>query len=108
MPEFKQVYDLYAPQGVVFVMLVGQTSPGTPASPQDAAAYKAQYGYQDGWIVVSDPNWAKTDAIINDPAPGIPSISILDQDLALRYVTTSTIDGGYQSKLIQILNQASP
>ena len=89
------MYDLYAPEGVAFIMLVGQNLDGSPSGPQDALEYKNKYGYQDGWIVVADPAFTKSEAVFNDPAPGIPSISLMDQDLVLRYVTTSTIDGGY-------------
>ncbi len=106
-PSFKALYDQYAPKGAKFILLVGQNTDGTPSGPADAASYKAKLGYQDGWIVLADPDFIKTHSIMTPTSNGIPRIQILDRDLVMRYSTTSTDFGGAdQTALIQIMTQA--
>ncbi len=88
----------------MFILLVGQDGSGAPATPQEAASYKVSHGYQDGFIIAADPNWGKMEKIIKSTSNGIPSHAILDQDLVLRFSSSSS-DFVYsaETKLIQIL-----
>ena len=103
-PEFKRLYDDYAPRGVKFVLLVGQTSPGVPATAAEAQQYKVSKGYQDGWIALSDPNFEKTEEVILATSSAIPQHIVMDQELVLRFASSSG-DFVYspETKLLQIL-----
>jgi len=89
-PEFQRMYDTYAPLGVKFILLVGETNTGGPATSLDAKSYELKHGYQEGWISLADPSWSLTEQIIETTSNGIPSHLILDQDLVLRQSSTNT------------------
>ncbi|MFT5429999.1 MAG: hypothetical protein ACI9OJ_000672 [Myxococcota bacterium] len=102
--EFQRLYDTYAPRGVKFVLIVGQDAQGYPATQQEAAYYKQAYGYQDGWISISDPNFQGIDTLITSTYNAIPEHIILDKDLVLRKQSGSTdFVFSQESALLQIL-----
>ncbi len=105
-PVFQQLYDNYAPLGVKFILLVGQNNSGMPATAADAKSYKIKHGYQDGWIMLADPNWSLTDQIIRSTSDGIPSHIILDKDLVIRQSSTHTSSSwAEETALLQILKR---
>ncbi len=70
-----------------FILLVGADKQNQPATPAYAGQYAAEKGYQDGWIVVSDPGFAQMDHRILDNYGAIPFHAIMDNDLVLRVVS---------------------
>jgi len=72
---------------VKFILLVGADKQNQPATPAYAGQYAAEKGYQDGWIVVSDPGFAQMDHRILDNYGAIPFHAIMDNDLVLRVVS---------------------
>lgn len=102
---FQQLYDTYAPKGVIFGIIPGQDQNGQPITAATAKQYlQIHDGYQDGWHILVDPNWQKIEALIPGTSNGIPAHIILDQDLVLRH---NSVDTDFihvpQTKLIQIL-----
>ncbi|MBT9558486.1 MAG: redoxin domain-containing protein [Myxococcales bacterium] len=89
-PDFQKMYDAYAPLGVKFILLVGETNTGGGTTSLDAKSYELKHGYQEGWISLADPHWGLTEQIIETTSDGIPSHLILDQDLVLRQSSTNT------------------
>jgi hypothetical protein len=87
------------------VLVIGQDMNGQPATSLTIPEYLGSHdGYQQGWNVLADPNWGKIDSIITPTSNGIPSHAVLDQDLVLRFSSSSS-DFLYsaETKLIQIL-----
>ena len=89
-PSFQGLYDIYAPKGVKFVLLVGQDTLHAPATAAFAQQYKQYMGYQAGWIAVADPNWVNTEKVMIPTSNGIPAHLLLDKNLVLRHSSTST------------------
>ena len=54
-----------------------------------AKQYKSGHGYQDGWYVVADGDWAKLDGVVTNTYGAIPSHIILDEDMVLRHASAS-------------------
>jgi len=72
---------------VKFVLVVGADKQGQPPTPAYAGQYATEKGYQDGWVVVSDPGFAKMDNRILDNYGAIPFHAILAKDAILRVVS---------------------
>ena len=77
------MYDDYSDKGVTFILVVGSDKQYQPATPAYVAEYAAEKGYQDGWVMVSDPGYAQIDNRILDDGGEIPFHVILGKDLIL-------------------------
>ena len=94
-PLWQLMADDFSQNGTRFLLLVGRDGQQAPATMQIAEAYKATHGYNNNWMVASDPAHQKIESVIYSPAGGVPNLAVLGPDMRIAYVDPA--DGGLLS-----------